>query len=189
MKGFDLRSIVNNFYRDIFEDETRPNSEAYLLLALPVLFGQIGIFRHVNASFVETMVTSLALLFGFTFSSLLVTAKYTPREDRIEEKVVRETRATTSYALLISLVSLIAVVSISILVVDYNTLSYPVATGLSAGLYYLLFHYLLVMIYLMRYIYLLSIGGAFEQSRSANSENLDEPEDNEAVTVTKINRK
>ncbi|MFD1526208.1 MULTISPECIES: hypothetical protein [Halobacteriales] len=164
MKAFDLSPIVRNFYRDIFENDDRPDYEAYALLAIPGLFSLIAFTRPVDSDFIGMMSTALAILFGFTFSTLMTTAKYSTKDDRIEEMVVQQTRVGTSYALLVNLISLISIVLVSVLVEDYSQLSYPVATGISIVVYALMFHYLLVMVYLMRYLYLLAIGGAFEQS-------------------------
>lgn len=163
MKAFDLSPIFCNFFRGILDDDDRPDYEAYALLAIPGVLSLIAFYRHVDSEFIEMMSTALAILFGFTFSTLMTTAKYSTKDDRIEEMVVRQTRVGTSYALVINLLSLISVVFVSIFVKDYSQLSYTTATVLSAGIYVLMFHYLIVMVYLMRYLYLLAIGGAFEQ--------------------------
>jgi hypothetical protein len=181
MKAFDLRSIVNNFYRDIYEDKKRPNREAYFILVFPAVLSQISIVRPIDADFISAMSTALAVLFGFTFTSLLTTAKYSPKGDKIEEKVVRQARIGTSYALLINLISLFSVVFTSIAVVEYSTLPYLLATTMSAFVYYFLFHYLTVMMYMMRYLYLLTTGGALE--KSTESESTKQNEEPEEITV------
>lgn len=163
MKAFDLTPIIKNFYRGIIENEDRPDSEAYALVVIPGVFSLIAMVRPIDSEFLGMMATALAILFGFTFSSLLSTARYSAKDDRIEQLVVEQTRVGTSYALLVNLVSLISIVVVSVLVEDYSRLSYLAATVGSAIVYALLFHYLLVMVYLMRYLYLLAIGGAFEQ--------------------------
>lgn len=178
MKAFDLSSIARNFYRDILDDDTRPNSEAYALLLIPSVVSTIAVFRPIDAEFLSMMSTALSILFGFTFSSLLSTARYSAKNDPVEQLVVKQTRLGTSYALLVNLLSLISIIVVSIVVVDYAQLSYTVATGLSFGVYWLLFHYLTVMVYLMRYLYLLAIGGAFEsegQPSPSEGENEEEP--------------
>lgn len=167
MKAFDITPIVENFYRDILESDRRSNWEAYVLVLLPGLLALVASVRPIDNEFISMMTTALAILFGFTFSSLLTTAKYSAKEDRIEEKVVKQTRLGTSYALLANLVSLIAVIGVSIAVVDYAALSSLIATIASGLVYFLLFHYLLVMLYLMRYLYLLVIGGAFEEPETS----------------------
>jgi len=174
MRAFDLSPIILNFYRGILDDDERPNWEAYVLLLIPGAASLVGLYRHIDPEFISTMSTSLAILFGFTFSSLLTTAKYSAKGDRIEEIVVQQTRIGTSYALLVNLVSLISVVLVSVFVADYSQLSYSTATAVSIGVYYLMFHYLLVMIYMMRYLYLLTIGGAFEESPSREPVEEDE---------------
>lgn len=178
MKAFDITPIIDNFYLDIYESAHRSNWEAYTLLSIPVLLAQVAVIRPIDSEFMSMMSTALAILFGFTFSSLLTTAKYSAKDDRIEAKVVQQTRLATSYALLMNLISLIAVVLVSIAVADYTRLSYPVATVVSAGVYCLLFHYLLVMMYLMRYLYLLAIGGALEQATPVHhrTNETEEPE-------------
>lgn len=163
MIAFDLRPIVNNFYSGIFNSDSRPNWEAYALLVIPAVLAQAAVFSPVTESKISTISTALAILFGFTFSSLLTTAKYSSKDDRLEQQVVQETRVGTSYALLVNLVSLFLVVGSSVFISNYSNLSYIVSTSLSALIYYSLFHYLLVMVYLMRYLYLLAIGGAFEE--------------------------
>lgn len=182
MKAFDISPIVDNFYRDIFENDRRSNAEAYVLLLVPGFLAMVAVVRPMDSEFISMMTTALAILFGFTFSSLLTTAKYSAKEDRIEERVVKQTRLGTSYALLMNLVALIAVVSVSIAVTEYGALSYPTATAVSAGVYYLLFHYLLVMVYLMRYLYLLVIGGALEQS-TKTAQSKDEGSEEDEITV------
>ena len=162
MKSLDVRPIINNFYRDILKDDARSNWEAYILVILPAAFSLISVLRPIDEQFVSTLSTALAILFGFTFTSLMSTARYSSKDDPLEERVVRETRISTAYALLVNLVSLMAVVGVTIAVIDYSKLGYITATGISAGVYFLLFHYLLVMLQLMRYLYLLAIGGAFE---------------------------
>ena len=169
MKSLDIRPIVNNFYRDILDDEDRSNWEAYILLVLPLILAQAAIFRHIDAAFMSTMSTSLAILFGFTFNSLMITARYSSKDDRLEELVVRETRLSTAYALLVNLIALLLVVSTSIVIVDYSEVSYMSATVISAGVYFVLFHYLFVMVHLLRYVYLLAIGGAFEEGEDESS--------------------
>jgi hypothetical protein len=82
-----------------------------------------------------------------------------------------------------NLAALISVVVVSIAVTNFATLSLPVAIGISAAVYALLFHYLLVMVYLMRYLYLLVIGGAFEEAETRQpQESEPEAEENE-ITV------
>jgi cytochrome c biogenesis factor len=179
MKAFDITPIVRNFYQDIFKSDRRSNAEAYALILIPAAFALVGVLRPIDAAFMSMMSTALAILFGFTFSSLLTTAKYSAKEDRIEEMVVKQTRLGTSYALLMNLVALIAVVSVSIGVEDYGTLSPMAATAVSAAVYFLLFHYLLVMVYLMRYLYLLVIGGALEQTQNQSMSDGEEQEENE----------
>jgi len=184
MKAFDITPIVDNFYRDIFESDRRSNAEAYVLLAVPAVLALVAVVRPIDSDFMSMMATALAILFGFTFSSLLTTAKYSSKEDRVEELVVNQTRLGTSYALLVNLMALIAVVMVSIGVTDYEALSPPAAAAVSVPVYYLLFHYLLVMVYLMRYLYLLAIGGALEQTSAAASQSQDgeEQEENE-ITI------
>jgi hypothetical protein len=170
MKHIDVRSIIKNFYKNILEDETRSDWEAYSLLLFPSAVAQVAIFRPIDGQFISNMMTSLAILFGFTYTSLLTAAKNSPKDDRVEKLVVQETRMTTSYALLMNLITLIAVVVISIAVVDYTQLGYVTVTALSAGVYFLLFHYLMMMLYLMRYLYLLSTGGAFESDNESSAQ-------------------
>lgn len=177
MKAFDVTPIVSNFYRDILGSERRSNWEAYLFLLVPVLLASVAVIRPLDSEFVTMMATALAILFGFTFSSLLTTAKYSPKEDRIEERVVKQARLGTSYALLMNLVALIAIVVVSIAVVDYGTLSQSSAVVLSFIVYGLLFHYLLVMVYLMRYLYVLVIGGALEGGEASTEAKGEESEE------------
>jgi len=179
MKAFDISPIIANFYRDILESERRSNWEAYTLVLVPIVLAFVGVVRPIDDAFIMMMATALAILFGFTFSSLLTTAKYSEKDDPLEEQVVRETRVGTSYALLANLVSLIAVIGVSIAVIDYDTLSATSAAGVSWVVYFLLFHYLLVMVYLMRYLYLLVIGGAFEEAEPQVRPTEPEQEDNE----------
>lgn len=179
MKAFDVTPIVKNFYRDILENDRRANTEAYLLLLLPAALALVGVIRPIDHAFISMMATALAILFGFTFSSLLTTAKYSAREDRIEKKVVVQTRLGTSYALLVNLVALISLIAVSIAITNYATLSRPVEVGISIGVYGLLFHYLLVMVYLMRYLYLLVIGGALEQPQPERQVEESENEETE----------
>lgn len=179
MKAFDVTPIITNFYRDILESDRRSNSEAYVLWVVPGGLALVALIRPIDSEFMSMMATALAILFGFTFSSLLTTAKYSAKEDRIEEKVVTHTRLGTSYALLMNLVSLIAVVLVSVAVTDYGLLSYPIAAAVSAGVYCLLFHYLLVMVYLMRYLYLLAVGGALEQPWPEGGSTENESEESE----------
>lgn len=180
MRSFDITPIIKNFYRDIFENDRRSNWEAYNLLLVPAALSFVAVIRPIHSEFISMMATALAILFGFTFSSLLTTAKYSAKEDRIEERVVKETRLGTSYALLMNLMALIAVVLVSIGVTDYTGLSYPVATIVSGVVYFLLFHYLLIMVYLMRYLYLLVIGGALEEEQ----ESTDYEEEREEREIT-----
>lgn len=186
MKAFDLGSIVNNFYREILEDKDKSNWEAYILVLAPAVLAQVAMFRHIDANFIGTTSTALAILFGFTFSSLLATAEYTPNNDPNEEQVVKETRLATSYALLINFTTLVSVILVSIVVVDYASMGYTEGTALSAGVYYMLFHYLIVMGYLLRYIYLLTQGGAFEESEQSNRQPPEVKEDEgEVIEITK----
>ncbi len=182
MRAFDVRSIVNNFYRDILNDEKRSDWEAYALVVIPAILAQVAVVRHVDRAFVSTMSTTLAILFGFTFSSLLTTARYSPKNDRVEELVVKQTRLGTAYALLVNLLTLFTVVAISIGVTEYNSLGYTAATMLSALTYFALFHYLIVMLYLMRYLYLLTVGGAFEEPSAASASDT-ETADSEQIRV------
>lgn len=175
MKAFDVSPIIDNFYRDILENDRRANWEAYALLVFPAMLSLVAFLRPIDSEFVSMMATALAILFGFTFSSLLTTAKYSAKGDRIEEKVVKQARLGTSYALLVNLVALISIVAVSIAVVDYATLPSLAAIATSVVVYFLLFHYLLVMIYLMRYLYVLAIGGALEQGGGYEREQRDEP--------------
>jgi len=186
MKSLNVAPIVNNFYRDILNDPKRSDWEAYILVLVPAIVAQISVVRHIDAQFVSTMSTTLAILFGFTFTSLMSTAKYTAKDDPLEEKIVRETRIVTAYALLVNLVALIGIVVFSVIVVDFSTQSYIAATSMSAALYFVMFHYLLVMVHLMRYLYLLSIGGAFEErdqgANESNTESQDPPSDMKITT-------
>lgn len=163
MKAFDISLIVKNFYRDIFESERRSNAEAYVLVVVPAALASVASVRPIDSEFISMMATSLAILFGFTFNSLLTTAKYSANDDVVEKEIVNQTRLGTSYALLMNLVALIAVVVVSIIVTDYEAFSGLRATITSGVVYFLMFHYLLVMMYLMRYLYLLVMGGALEQ--------------------------
>lgn len=178
MKAFDISPIVINFYKDILRSNRRSNTEAYSLVLLPLIFSFVAVVRPIDSDFISMMATALAILFGFTFSSLLTTAKYTAKDDPVEERVVNQTRLGTSYGLLVNLAALISVVVVSIGVTNYGNLSYLVATAISIIVYFLLFHYLLVMVYLMRYLYLLAIGGALEQSpmRQPGENEMDENE-------------
>ena len=175
MKAFDVSPIIDNFYRDILENERRPNWEAYALLVFPAILSLVAFFRPIDREFVSMMSTALAILFGFTFSSLLTTAKYSPKGDLIEEKVVKQARLGTSYALLVNLIALVSIITVSIAVVNYATLPPLAAITVSMVVYFLLFHYLLVMFYLMRYLYVLAIGGALEQSGGFEREQRDDP--------------
>lgn len=177
MNAFDVTPIIKNFYRDILESDRRSNWEAYALLVVPGTCALIAVVRPIDSEFISMMATALAILFGFTFSSLLTTAKYSAKDDLIEKEVVNQTRLGTSYALLMNLVSLIAVVVVSIAVMDYATLSFPVATAASVVVYFLLFHYLLIMVYMMRYLYLLVIGGALEETTEPAEPDHEESED------------
>lgn len=181
MKAFDVSPIVSNFYRDILDNERRSNWEAYFLLIIPLLLSFISFIRPIDHEFVTMMATALAILFGFTFSSLLTTAKYSPTEDRIEERVVKQSRLGTSYALLVNLIALIAIILVSIAVIDYAGLSTSTSIAISGIIYFLLFHYLLVMLYLMRYLYLLVIGGALEQPET-NTQTPREEKEEKALT-------
>lgn len=87
----------------------------------------------------------------------------------------------TSYVLLMNLVSLIAVVVVSIAVTDYATLSFPAATAASVAVYFLLFHYLLVMVYMMQYLYLLVIGGALEETIPPTESEHEKSEDSKST--------
>ena len=187
MKSIDIRPIVNNFYNDIFEDETRSNWEAYILLFIPSIFSLISIIRPIDSQFISTMSTALAILFGFTFTSLMSTARYSAKDDPLEEEVVRETRISTAYALLVNLCALIAIVGVTIAVVDFSGLGPVEATAISASVYFLLFHYLIVMLHLMRYLYLLSIGGAFESAeQTENNQENGVNDDASTMQVKKI---
>lgn len=183
MKAFDLRPIIHNFYRGILDDPSRPDYEAYVLIFAPAVFALVAMIRHLDANFTGTMATALAILFGFTFSTLMSTARYSAKQDPIEEKLVNQTRVGTAYALLVNLLSLTVLVLVSILVTDYSALTYPVATVASAVVYFCMFHYLLVMIYMMRYLYLLAIGGAFEEPTDT-SPSQDEESESEASETT-----
>jgi hypothetical protein len=183
MKAFDLTPILNNFYNDIFESDERSDWEAYSLILIPGLFAAVGFYRQLDGGFVSTMSTSLAILFGFIFSSLLTTAKYSSEEGNIERRVVEQARIGTSYALLINLISLFTIVVISILVIDYSQLSYNISVLMSISVYFLLFHYLTVMIYLMRYLYLLAIGGAFEPPNRSSQTQPDEENESEITII------
>lgn len=182
MKAFDLTPIISNFYRGILNTDSRPNWEAYVLVGFPFIVALVGVYSPITDSILSTMITALAILFGFTFSSLLTTAQYSGRGDRLEKQVVQETRIGTSYALLVNLLSLISVVLSSIFIVDLNQIATIPLAIISVTVYYLLFHYLLVMIYLMRYLYLLAVGGAFEepQKRSRNQTSTRTKEDDAA---------
>lgn len=183
MKAFDLTPILSNFYNDIFESDERSDWEAYSLILIPGLLAAVGFYRQLDGEFVSTMSTSLAILFGFTFSSLLTTAKYSSEEGNIERRVVEQARIGTSYALLINLISLFAIVAVSILVVDYSQLSQNIAVLMSLCVYFLLFHYLTVMVYLMRYLYLLAIGGAFEPPNRGGQTQPDEENESEITII------
>ncbi|WP_153952303.1 hypothetical protein [Halosegnis longus] len=183
MKSLNVAPIVNNFYSQIYDDRQKSNWEGYILLLVPALIAQIAIFRPIDAEFMSTMSTTLAILFGFTFTSLMSTARYSAKDDKVEEKVVRETRTTTAYALLINLSALVLVVGTTIAVVDYASLQYSVATAVSAGVYFFMFHYLMVMVHLMRYLYLLAIGGAFENSENNTQHTQSEQGDRTPETV------
>lgn len=174
MKAFDITPIVRNFYEMILKDNDKSDLEAYILMVLPVGLAQVAIYSHVSRSTLSTITTALAILFGFTFSSLLSAAKYSAKDDPLEKVVVQETRIGTSYALLVNLLTLVLVVGSSIYVVDFTQLSYPAATALSAVIYYMIFHYFLTMIYMMRYFYLLAIGGAFEDNSTNKSSTEDD---------------
>jgi hypothetical protein len=165
MKAFDLTPIISNFYGGILETDSRPDWEAYVLIGFPFIVALVGLYSPITDSILSTMITALAILFGFTFSSLLTTAQYSGRGDRLEKQIVQETRIGTSYALLVNLASLISVVLSSIFIADFSQIASLPLTIISVAVYYLLFHYLLVMIYLMRYLYLLAVGGAFEEAR------------------------
>jgi len=165
MKAFDLTPIISNFYGGILNTDSRPNWEAYVLIGFPLILALVGFYSPITESTISTMITALAILFGFTFSSLLTTAQYSGRGDRLEKQIVQETRIGTSYALLVNLLSLISVVLSSIFIADFGQIAFLPLAIVSVVVYYLLFHYLLVMIYLMRYLYLLAVGGAFEEPR------------------------
>jgi hypothetical protein len=123
------------------------------------------------------MSTALAVLFGFTFNSLMITARYSTKNDRLEEMVVRQARLGTSYALFVNLTALLLVISASIAIVDYSEVSYQAITAASAGVYYILFHYLFVVFHLLRYMYLLAVGGAFEDADEQSGDQTGERSD------------
>jgi putative effector of murein hydrolase LrgA (UPF0299 family) len=183
MKAFDITPIVNDFYDSIFEDERRSNWEGYSLLFIPAGVALLGFVRQIDGSFISTMSTTLAILFGFTFTSLLTTARYVPTGNQVEKEVVDEARIGTSYALLVNLFSLILIVFISILVVNYQNLSYGFGVIISTAVYYSLFHYLTVMVYLMRYLYLLATGGAFEQPKNEEDPDSQEQSDDDLTLI------
>jgi|GEM_PF-3183009 len=169
MKAFDITPIIQNFYGDILNSDQRSNLEAYLLLIIPGILATTAIVRPIDQEFLTMMTTALAILFGFTFNSLLTTAKYSAKDDPIEEKVVHQTRLGTAYALLINLFSLITIITISIAVTEFNQLNTGGLAVASYATYFLLFHYLMILLYLMRYLYLLVIGGALEQQNGTEA--------------------
>lgn len=187
MDAIDLSSIVNNFYEDIFSDPRRSDFEGYVLVLIPLLLAQIAIFRPVDGDFISAMSTALAIFFGFTFSSMMATARYTAKDDPIEKKVVRETRIGTSYALVVNLAALLSVIFTSILVTDYSAIPTIAHVTGSAVVYFFMFHYLIVMVYLMKYMYLLAVGGAFEgESNSSDKKEESDTEEKDTMKVETI---
>ena len=81
-----------------------------------------------------------------------------------------------------NLAALIVAVTVSTAVTDYAVLSYPVVTAFSSIMYFVLFHYLLVMVYLMRYLYLLMSGGALEEKEKERMVDEKKPKEHE-ITV------
>lgn len=173
MKGFDVSPIISNFYESIFFNEKRPNSEGYIILIFPCILAQLAVIRHLEPLFLTILGTALSVLFGFTFHSLLTVAKYTPKDDPVEEEVVRQTRIGTSYGLLVNFTALSTIVFVVILFPNLSGGGYITSTAVSALVYYLVFHYLVVMMYMMRHLFLLAVGGAFEESSNAPEQDVE----------------
>jgi len=97
-----------------------------------------------------------------------------------EEIVVRETRTGTSYGLLVNFSALTAIILVTIVISDFSTMPYTLSVIISAFIYYLVFHYLIVMVYLMRRLFLLTVGGAFEDGSETN---MDDQESENRTTI------
>jgi len=142
--------IIKGHYSNLIEDSPVAWMDLLILIGLPILTVLLIPFYTATVDFIILVVTALTILFGFTFNAaILLSGTSTTGLPHDEVKAIEITKSASLYALLISFFTLLYSFAVY-LVIDLGNIFPHSIEVMSAILYYLLAHYLLSLLVILR---------------------------------------
>lgn len=142
--------IIKNHYSNLVKDSPAAWMDLLILLGLPAATILLVPYYTATVNFIILVVTSLTILFGFTFNAAILLSGTSISEHPHEEKrAIEITKGSSLYALLISFITLLYSFAVYV-VIDFGGGPFPSIELMSGILYYLLAHYLLTLLVILR---------------------------------------
>lgn len=156
--------VIRNHYADIINDSPSAWLDLIILLIIPLGISLLAIPFSASMDFVLLTATALTILFGFTFNAavLLAGTDYSEKEYTVN-KAIRMTKGNTLYALLIAFVTLVTSFAVFISIESEPYMNGTILVILSGILYYLLTHYLITLLMVLRRLYILLEGNMIDK--------------------------
>lgn len=170
MKIINVTPIVKRYYCTLWDDRRNPLVDLLVLLGLPTGLALLGLVRPISIDFINTIVRVIAILFGFTFNALVIMSRYSTDGSGKEQKAIETTRTSTLYGLLVSLICLVIAGGITLFNPDFAQISAITHKAISYIVYLFFFHYGMTLLVLIRRLYILAEGGAFEDTGLSEKE-------------------
>lgn len=148
--------VVTNFYSELIEDSPAAWADLILLIAVPTGISLIATEYTASAEFVSIAISALTVLFGFTFNAVVLLVG---RDDSDKHAKVREaismTRGNAVYSLVIGFLSLIVAFLVFLIGKGNGHILASLLIWGSGALYFLLSHYTLSLLVVIRRVYIL----------------------------------
>ncbi len=142
--------IIRNHYSNIIKDSPVAWMDLLILLGLPAATVLLVPYYTATVNFVILVVTALTILFGFTFNAaILLSGTNTSELPHEEKRAIEITKSSSLYALLISFITLLYSFTVY-LAIDFGSGFFFSIESMSAFLYYLLAHYILTLLVILR---------------------------------------
>lgn len=158
--------VVDNHYKNIIEDSPAAWLDMLLLLGVPLVTSLAAYEFQASAKFVKVTISTLTILFGFTFNAVVLLAA---RDDTDKKRTVRYaismTKGNAVYALLVAFLTLICSFIVFLITLAPNFVPAIVITLASGVLYFMLSHYIITLLVVLRRLYILIEGNVIDSPK------------------------
>ena len=161
----DVTPVIAVHYRRIAKDSPLVIADLFVLLGVPFLIAGVSIRVPVSNGLISRVIPALAILIGFSINAVILMAgeplepgegtqsRTAYSEVKNRKQALIHTRSNTLYALVVGLLALLmAIISSAVL---HARLPEMLVTAVSFVLYFLLIHYFITLLMVVRRLYIL----------------------------------